>query len=645
MNLLTSLFRRTTTVLLAAAALVSAHAADVPGRVARLAEFAGEVQLANDYEGWRPIPRNYTVTSGDNLWVSENGRAEFDVGAVQMWFAGGSNAYIDYLDDQQLVARLSQGAMAIRIRAWEQQDIARIMTTHGEIQLLQPGLYFISTDSYDPSVLTVRSGAAEVLTRGPMRPVNRGETVQFDDNGLRYANYSNGVAGFESWVNSRDRRYDRWDRRAGNSVSPWMIGARELDDYGTWESTYEYGRVWYPTAVAAGWAPYRYGRWSWVQPWGWTWVDDANWGFAPFHYGRWVRIGSRWAWTPGSFVGRPVYAPALVTFFGGNGWSVSTSIGPTYSWVPLGWGEPYVPWYTYTPTYWRQVNRPYVRNVAEDPWRPRAYVHASVPGAITAVAGATMLAGRPIRDNYVRNISERDLMSAPPARMGEVVPQFRGAQGVPNRGVAGNNNNRAGLPAPIVRERSAGAAVVAPNVNVLQPRVQDNPAFNQRPQVQPVRPGEPPRSDNPGLRERGVPVAKDPPRERPEPRYDAPRSNEPPRNEPPRNIAPPRGSSNSDYRGNAPAPVAPPPAVVTEPRAAPQPPRAVEVPRPAQAPAPLPRNEPPRVIERSAPAPAVVAPPPQPERPRAEPERPRAPEPPNRGPREKDRAPGNDKPQ
>lgn len=626
MNTTFLIFRRIAASIVATAALVVAHAADVPGRVARLAEFAGDIQLANDYEDWRAISRNYTVTSGDNVWVSDGGRAEFDIGAVQIWLAGGSNAYFEQIDDQQLVARLSEGAMAIRIRAWEQQDVMRIMTSHGEVALLQPGLYFVSTESsYSPSVLTVRSGAADVIGNGPMQAVNRGESVQFDNRGIRFMSYGASVGGgFEAWVSSRDRRYDRWSRRSGASVNPWMVGARELDDHGTWETHYEYGRIWYPATVASGWAPYRYGRWTWVRPWGWTWVDDASWGFAPSHYGRWVRIGSRWAWCPGSYSGRPVYAPALVTFFGGNGWSVSTSIGPTYSWVPLGWNEPYVPWYTYTPTYWRQVNRPYVRNVAEDPWRPRAYVHASVPGAITAVAGATMLAGRPIRDHYVRNITERDIMAAPPARMGEVVPQFRGPQGASGRGEA---SNRVGLPAPVVRERSAGAAVVTPNTNVMQPRMLDNPAFTQRPQQAPGRPGDatPPRSapvlENPGVRERAVPMSKDP-RERVEQRYDAPR-NEQPRYTPPQ---------RDDYRGNAPAPVA-------EPRVAPTPPRAPELrPAPVPVPVPQPRNDPPRVIERSAPAPAVVAPPPAPERPRAAPVT-------ERGPREKDRAPGNDKPQ
>ena len=51
--------------------------------------------------------------------------------------------------------------------------------------------------------------------------------------------------------------------------------------------------MWMPNGVAADWAPYRYGHWVWISPWGWTWVDDASWGFAPFHYGRWVQCRRR----------------------------------------------------------------------------------------------------------------------------------------------------------------------------------------------------------------------------------------------------------------------------------------------------------------------------------------------------------------
>ena len=107
-----------------------------------------------------------------------------------------------------------------------------------------------------------------------------------------------------------------------------------------------YGSVWVPTAVQPGWAPYSTGSWMHDPSYGWTWVDTAPWGWAPYHYGRWVFVNGFWAWAPGPVVARPVYAPALVAFFGGPSVGVGVSIGgPVVGWVALGWGEPFVPWW------------------------------------------------------------------------------------------------------------------------------------------------------------------------------------------------------------------------------------------------------------------------------------------------------------
>ena len=608
MKFVSTQWRGILTALLIFAAASGTALADAPSRVARLSSVSGDIQLANEREGWRPIPRNYAVTAGDNLWVSDGGRAELDVGPVQIWLAGGSNVNFERLDDQSLVARLSQGAMAVRIRAWEQQDAMRVLTAAGEVALLQPGFYVLNAASqYAPPSLMVRSGQAEVSSNGPRQLVNEGNSVVLDGNGARFdrdVGYAVN-AGFESWAAARDRRNDRWDSRNSGQLSPWMVGARDLDEYGNWDNDYEYGRIWYPTAVAANWAPYRNGRWSWVQPWGWTWVDDAAWGFAPFHYGRWVRIGNRWAWSPGASVGRPVYAPALVTFFGGDGWSVSANVGPTYSWVPLGWNEPFVPWYSYSPNYWRQVNRAHVRNISEEPWRPRNYVHAAMPGAITAVAAGAFIAGRPVVQNLVRNVAELDLRGAPPARMGEVLPQFQpgrgGARPVDPNPVV---NNGAG----VVRERSMAPAVVgqsnpaggfvtpiaplAPNTNVVQPRVwQDpNPVVNRQ-QYVPAPPAERMRepqrpaiiSENPGLRAPAIPMSKDP-NERARQRGEL--------------VADPM--PRIDRRAMVPA------APVMVPQPAPQPVPQVQPVRPVQPTQPVPVRQP---VPAAAPAPAPAAPP------------------------------------
>ena len=144
-----------------------------------------------------------------------------------------------------------------------------------------------------------------------------------------------------------------------------MTGAEDLDRYGQWQQTPEYGALWVPRSVAADWAPYTTGHWAWVRPWGWTWVDDAPWGFAPFHYGRWVYHRNVWCWAPGTYVARPVYAPALVAWVGGprGGVSISVGAGAPVGWFPLAPREVYVPAYRASPRYVQQVNVTHVTNV------------------------------------------------------------------------------------------------------------------------------------------------------------------------------------------------------------------------------------------------------------------------------------------
>jgi hypothetical protein len=71
----------------------------------------------------------------------------------------------------------------------------------------------------------------------------------------------------------------------------------------------EYSDVWTPTHVAYGWAPYSFGRWVWVSPWGYTWIDNAP-GLRAVSYGRWAYVSNRWSGAQLRHV-RAVYAPAL----------------------------------------------------------------------------------------------------------------------------------------------------------------------------------------------------------------------------------------------------------------------------------------------------------------------------------------------
>jgi hypothetical protein len=166
--------------------------------------------------------------------------------------------------------------------------------------------------------------------------------------------------GWDQWNSSRDLREDQ--SISARYVSREMDGYEDLDQYGGWSNQPGYGQVWMPASVSAGWAPYHDGHWAWISPWGWTWVDDAPWGFAPYHYGRWASFGGRWGWIPGPYGVTPLYAPALVGWIGGgrggSGFSLSFSFGnaAAVGWFPLGPREPYFPSYNVSSGYFGRVN-------------------------------------------------------------------------------------------------------------------------------------------------------------------------------------------------------------------------------------------------------------------------------------------------
>ncbi len=284
---------------------------DLPARVGRVADVAGELFLSpqDAPEQWQAIGINYPVTSGDNLWAGNDARAEVDFGAGQFRLAGDTNLHLSRLDDRQFALFVAQGRVSVRVRFLDPGEIARIDTPNAQVVVTRPGFYRVDvSDDRQHTRLVVREGEANVLTAGALQQVLPGQAALVDGADPQYASVSNGIGtdGFDAWAAARDRRYER--SRSASYVSPQMVGAADLDQYGSWSEAPQYGAVWYPNDVPAGWAPYQNGYWTEVGAWGPTWVVFAPWGYAPFHYGRWVFVGSRWGWCPGAFVARPVWS-------------------------------------------------------------------------------------------------------------------------------------------------------------------------------------------------------------------------------------------------------------------------------------------------------------------------------------------------
>ncbi len=391
-------------LLLAACVSVLAGAAawaDPPGRVGRISLIGGPVFLYNDhYDEQQAAQLNWPVTTGDTLTTAAGARAEVRIGSTAIRMDGDSQLEVGALDDQQLRLRLLRGTVAVRVRDIGQARQFTLTTAQGSVALNDAGTYrFEAGRRPGSTAVAVFQGAAAFAGAGLSLGIAAGQQAEiFGETNLGYAITAAVQGDFDMWGLARDRRDD--ESRSVRYVSREMTGYEELDGHGDWREVVEYGPVWYPRRIAAGWAPYRSGHWAWVRPWGWTWIDEAPWGFAPFHYGRWIFVGGIWGWMPGPVVVRPVYAPALVAWVGRPGWQVSFSvgIGPAVGWFPLGPREVFVPAYASSTGYVHRINAPHVRNTAHianaqrEPHRAH-HVHRSHRDAVTVVPSTVVSSG------------------------------------------------------------------------------------------------------------------------------------------------------------------------------------------------------------------------------------------------------------
>jgi hypothetical protein len=436
------------------------QADDPPARVGRLSYIEGPVSfLAASADSWAVAEPNRPVTTGDRLWSDNGARAEVEIGPNAVRLAGATEADVVRLTDHWLQVRIPQGTINERVRFLGADQDNEIDAPNAAVSLTEPGEYRVdvSPDGATTSI-TVWSGRAEVTAAGSSFPVEARQVATIrGDSSLTYDLTDAGAPGdFDRWTQDRDVRKDR-ATAALRYVSQDMPGTEDLDASGTWATEADYGPVWYPTVVEAGWAPYRQGHWVWVGRWGWTWVDEAPWGFAPYHYGRWAFVRGRWGWCPGRSIAEPVFAPALVVFVGGPTWRPVTEFGTGggVAWFPLAPGEPYYPTYATDVGYRRRINVVNVTNITVvNSVTVVNYRNRDVPEAVTAVPSRVFVGSLPVRRAVV-TVPHQDLFSAKVVTGAPVAPTHASfGAGVPGR--------RAPLPPSNLATRPAVATHAPP---------------------------------------------------------------------------------------------------------------------------------------------------------------------------------------
>jgi hypothetical protein len=597
-------------------ATAAAALADPPARVGRLSDIEGTVSFHTaDQDQWSPATLNYPVTTGNSFYTDANARAEIQVGAATLRLDHATAADIARLDDAATQIQLDQGAINLNVMALPPGGIA-VLTPLGEVDLVQPGIYDIDAGQPDgdqpPSQvqLTVIQGNAHIVA--PPSDIQTGYAAIIAGNPPAVTLSQAGANEFDNWAAARDSREAA--AQAPRYVSAQMTGYEDLGTYGRWVADPNYGQVWYPSGVVADWAPYRYGHWAYVVPWGWTWIDDAPWGFAPFHYGRWAYAGNGWCWVPGAIVATPVYAPALVAFIGGGGWGVSIGVGAPLAaigWVPLGPDEVFRPYYSAGYGYVRNVNVANVNrtvintitiNNYNQPPAGATVARFRNRAAATVIPAASFTHAAPVHQATLRVAPQQLGQVQVRPSLAQIAPTPMARAGIADPRAATALVPRPNQPATVARQPVAAAALPSALANQPVPKA-PGPAFHPqpagRPGFRPTPAAAPAVAPRPAPTQPGVRAAPTvnviPPPERPSPAAQGVRPQ-----------VPPQGTEAAP-RGPRPPPTTPAPAI-----AVPTTPTATKPAPPAAAPAQLqaaPRPTPPPRPAEQVHAPAPPHPP------------------------------------
>ena len=400
--------------LLATLALASASQAqspdgdDITQTVVRVAYFSGQVSYSrgDDPDDWQPASLNFPMTLGDRLYTAKNSRLELQTENGAIYLAPETDLAALNLTYEVKQFSLGMGSASFHIRQIGSGDSFEVDTPNAAVTFDRAGDYRIGVDRDGNTRVIVNRGHAYVAAAGGEVPLGAGRLMEID--GIDAPVYDITSLprpdSWDQWVATRSRR----SRNDGSRryVSADISGVEDLDQYGTWSQVPGYGTCWSPARVSADWQPYRAGRWAWQDPWGWSWVSNEPWGWAPYHYGRWVTSRARWYWVPvGPEVRAVRYAPALVAFVGGPGFSASVSVGGggDVGWFPLAPHDPFVPWWGSRS---RETNLPSVTNVT--------YVNRTY---VTVVNQSTFISGRPVATNTIRDARVvREISAAPVVR-------------------------------------------------------------------------------------------------------------------------------------------------------------------------------------------------------------------------------------
>jgi hypothetical protein len=316
---------------------------DVKARVARISMLDGDVSLKrNDNNDWEAAKVNYPLVEGDTVTTAANSNLEIQVDARNfIRLSSNSVLRIITLRDEGIAISVVEGTVTVRLANFDRKrGYFEVDAPKSTLAAEKNGLYRIDVPKNGRVRLTVREGGnARIYSDTSGFSLRDGRAAELVVDGENAGDWDLMAAAppdaIDNWVADRERYLAQRFKYDAKYYDEYVWGGEDLDAYGDWIKTDDYGWIWrpFPSAISvySNWVPYRYGQWTWCPPYGWTWIGYEPWGWAPYHYGRWVYFNGYWAWCPRSqfYRNRSWWRPALVAFV------FDFSFGDNVCWYPL----------------------------------------------------------------------------------------------------------------------------------------------------------------------------------------------------------------------------------------------------------------------------------------------------------------------
>jgi hypothetical protein len=365
-----------------------AHALDL-GSV-RISFLAGDVQMRTTEAGdWFPAAINTPLDEGDELWVPEGGRMEFQLNTgTSVRLDQNSALQILTLERTSSQFYLSEGHMYVDYNA-PRGNVIQFDTPVSSLRSYDRSVFRVDVPDQFTDVSVFR-GSVDAEGRDGNTRVNAGRTLTLGEGREAELAPVGRPDVWQNWNTERDRRFASRGDSYRYLPEELRVYSSDLDNSGRWVQVPEYGYVWTPRSVSTDWAPYRTGRWMW-RGGDYIWVGSEPWGWTPYHYGRWAfapRIG--WFWVP----------PPTRQVYWGPGYVGWVRTANNVAWVPLAPREVYYGYGNYGPNSVDIRNR----NIREINITNITYRNVQVNNSVTVINNNTFVTGRRETVNVRENL-------------------------------------------------------------------------------------------------------------------------------------------------------------------------------------------------------------------------------------------------